>query len=67
MKKTESKREKEKRIVRLMIRLYCREKHGGRKDAGSLKITQHCVLISARLWRQRLSAATAVSIATARR
>ena len=36
MKKTESKREKEKRIVRLMIRLYCREKHGGRKDAEEL-------------------------------
>lgn len=32
----ESRREKEKRIVGLMIRLYCREKHGGHKDGDGL-------------------------------
>lgn len=35
-KSTESKREKEKRIVSLMIRLYCRKKHGGRKAGEEL-------------------------------
>ena len=32
MSKTESKREREKRIVALMIRLYCRKKHGTKKN-----------------------------------
>ncbi len=32
MSRVESKREREKRIVALMIRLYCRKKHGTRKE-----------------------------------
>ena len=28
----QSKRRREKRVVEAMIRLYCRKKHGGRKD-----------------------------------
>ena len=34
--RTESKREKEKRVVDMMIRLYCRKKHGGHRDKGGL-------------------------------
>lgn len=32
MSKTESKRQREKRTVGLMIRLYCRKKHGAKKS-----------------------------------
>lgn len=34
--RTESKREKEKRVVDMMIRLYCRKKHGGHRAEGGL-------------------------------
>ncbi len=32
MNRTQSKREREKRIVSLMIRLYCKKKHGFKKE-----------------------------------
>ena len=36
MRRTENKRDKEKQVVSLMIRLYCRKKHDGHKDEEGL-------------------------------
>ena len=70
-KRIEKKREKEKRVVTLMIRLYCKKSHALKPvSARSARLWLNMPVIvatSAHLWIIRLSVPTAKFTATNRR
>ena len=69
--KIQGKREREKRTVALMIRLYCRKKHGTKKifvpNAKHFRSMRCSAVINAPLWKPRPFALTAVCIVTSRK
>jgi hypothetical protein len=61
----QSKREREKETVSLMIKIYCRKKHGGKDFVPTVlcwMLTRDCAVTNVPLWRLRPSVPTAVYI-----
>ena len=71
MKTVQTKREREKRMVTEMIKLYCKSSITQKAEHYVLSVmswtnTQNCAVISVRLWRQKHFVPTAKCIVISR-